>query len=296
MTYTLVGNRDYVFEEINRLQRSFCDENIVSYDLEDVSMDRVIEDLNTTSLFGDKFIKVTGFEKMEDASSLIKYLDHESSNILILVSFKELDSRKKITKILKEKTKYKELFNYDLSSFVKERLDDYKMNAMAINVLINNCGTNIKRVENELEKLKLYKFKEKEITALDVEKLVKKGFDATIFNLIDVINARDKSKIFKIYHELLEEGETEEKILYTIANHYRLLFQVKVNSLIMSDSELIKEYKLHPFRLTKLKQQGSFVSKKEILEILKGLSDIDIAIKSGKKDISTSMVMFFENI
>ena len=170
------------------------------------------------------------------------------------------------------------------------------MNNMAINVLINNCDNNIKRVESELDKLKLYKFNEKEITAQDVERLVRKGFDSTIFNLIDAINLKDKKKIFRIYYELLEEGETEEKILYTIANHYRLLFQIKSKVLKMSDSEIIKEYMMHPFRLTKLKQQCSLVTDKEILKMLKSFSEIDLFIKNGKRDISTSMVMFFENL
>ena len=100
------------------------------------------------------------------------------------------------------------------------------MSPMAINLLIGYCGNNLSRIENELEKLKLYKLNEKEITTEDIENLVKKSLDSTIFNLIDKINEKDKVKIFKIYNELLEEGETEEKIMYTIANHYRLLFQI----------------------------------------------------------------------
>ena len=89
--------------------------------------------------------------------------------------------------------------------------------------------------------LKIYKINEKEITAYDIKKIVKKGYDSTIFNLIDAINLKNKDKILKIYNELLEENETEEKILYTIANHYRLLLQIKIQSKDKSDSEIISE-------------------------------------------------------
>ena len=129
-----------------------------------------------------------------------------------------------------------------------------------------------------------------------IDKIVKKGYDSTIFNLIDAINFKDKDKILKIYNELLEENETEEKILYTIANHYRLLLQIKIQSKDKSDSEIISEYKMHPYRLTKLKEQCSLVSYEMILKILKSLSEIDIEIKSGKKSISTGMCLFFENL
>ena len=53
---------------------------------------------------------------------------------------------------------------------------------------------------------------------------------------------------------------------------------------------------MHPYRLTKLKEQCSLVSDEMILKILKSLSEIDIEIKSGKKSISTGMCLFFENL
>ncbi len=296
MIYTFVGQKDLIEEEVRKITKDFNSEAIVIYDLEEVPIEKVIEDLNTFSMFGKKLIKVDNLDKINDQEPLIKYIENKGENTLIITSFKELDNRKKLTEILKEKTKFKELFTYDLTSFVKDNLEDYKMSIMAINVLINNADNNIKRIGNELEKLKLYKFKTKEITTDDIEKLVKKGFDSTIFNLIDVINQKDKQRIFKIYNELLEEGETEEKILYTIANHYRLLYQIKEKSKVMRDEDIIREYKMHPYRLTKLKEQSGLVSNGDVLAMLKGLSEVDIAVKSGKKDISTAMFIFFENL
>ncbi|MGM9879330.1 MAG: DNA polymerase III subunit delta [Bacilli bacterium] len=296
MTYTFVGNKDYIDEELVKIKKDFSLENIVIYNLEEDMPKRIIEDLNTVSLFGLKLVIVFNIEKLEDASCFVKYLDNQSDNTLVLISYKELDKRKKITKVLKEKTKYQELFNYDFSKFIKDNLDDYKMSNMAINVLISYCDNNLKRVSNELEKLKIYKINEKEITIDDVKNLIKKGYDSTIFNLIDAINLKDKDRIYKIYKELLEENETEEKILYTIANHYRLLLQIKIKSKDKSDNEIISEYKMHPYRLTKLKEQCGLVSYEMILKILKSLSEVDISFKSGKKSISTGMCLFFENL
>lgn len=294
MIYTLVGNKDYVLEEIDKIVGDSS--NIISYDLEECSIKDAIIDLDTVSLFGKKIVKVFGLDKIDDSDFLIKYLDNALDNVLILVSYKELDNRKKLTKMLKEKTKYKEIFSYDFNSYVKERLEGFKMDFMTINLLVSSCDGDIKRLLNELEKLKLYKFNEKVITSDDVNKLVRKGYDSTIFNLIDEINNSNKEKVFNIYRELLMENETEEKILYTIANHYRLLYKIKIKSMSMSDSEMIKIYKLHPYRLTKLKEQCRLVSREKILSMLKGLSDVDISVKSGKTDISTGMFLFLEKL
>lgn len=294
MVYTLVGNKDYVLEEIDKIVGDSS--NIISYDLDECSIKDAIIDLDTVSLFGKKIVKVFGLDKIDDSDFLIKYFDNALDNVLILVSYKELDNRKKLTKVLKEKTEYKEIFSYDFNGYVKERLDGFKMDFMTINLLVSYCDGDIKRLFNELEKLKLYKFNEKVITLDDVNRIVRKGYDSTIFNLIDEINSGNKEKIYSIYRELLMENETEEKILYTIANHYRLLYKVKIKSMSMSDSEMIRIYRLHPYRLTKLKEQCRLVSREKILFMLKGLSDVDINVKSGKMDISTGMFLFLENL
>src|SRR5574344_1820357 len=120
MTYTFVGNKDYIDEEISKISKNFSLENIVTYNLEEDLINKVIEDLNTVGLFGEKLIEVFNIDKLEDADLIMKYLDNQGDNTLVLISYKELDKRKKLTKALKEKTEYKELFNYDFSKFIKD--------------------------------------------------------------------------------------------------------------------------------------------------------------------------------
>ena len=296
MTYTFIGEKNYIEKEISKLSKDFNEENIVRFNLEEQSINLVIQELDTVSLFGNKMVIVDNINLIEDADSLIKYLEHESDNTLVLVSNQELDKRKKISKVIKDKTNYKEFLNISADKTIKDNLEDYKMSNMAINLLINYCSNNIVRIESELEKLKTFKIDEKEITKEDVELLVKKTIDASIFDLIDKINQKDKDRIFKIYNDLLEEGETEEKIMYTIANHYRLLYQISVKTKSQRDEDIIKEYKMHPYRLTKLKEQLRVMDDKDILQILKRLSDIDISIKKGEADIKNSMFLFFESL
>lgn len=296
MTYTFIGDSDFIKKELDKIINSFDSSNIVRYNLEEVSINAVVQDLDTVGLFGYKLVIVNNIDVLDDSDLLIKYLDNPSGNTLVLISNKELDKRKKITKVLKEKTKYKEFLNNNIELIVKDNLDDYKISNMSINMLIGYCNSNINRVLNELEKLKMYKYESKEITNSDIEKLVMKSIDSTIFNLIDAINISDKDRIFKIYNELLEEGETDEKIMYTIANHYRLLFQIREKLNDLKDDDIIKEYKMHPYRLTKLKEQMGIISKKKNIEILQKLSEIDIDVKRGKKDIKTAMFLFFEKL
>ncbi len=270
MTYTFVGEKELIEKEVNKISKDYASESISLYNLEIDSIGAALEDINTIGLFGDKLIIINNIENASD-DSLVEYLNNQNSNTLILTSYKKLDARKKITKVLKEKTKLNELFGIDLSDYIRKQLDDYKITNMAINILISYCNSNINRIDNELEKLKVFKLEEKVINEDDVKEVVKESYESTVFNLIDEINLKNKKKIYKIYYELLKSGFNEERIMYTIANHYRLLFQIKCKLENESDEDIVKEYGMHPYRLKKLKEQLGILTDEDILFILKTL-------------------------
>ena len=295
MTYTFVGEKELIEKEVNKISKDYASESISLYNLEIDSIGAALEDINTIGLFGDKLIIINNIENASD-DSLVEYFNNQISNTLILTSYKKLDARKKITKVLKEKTKLNELFGIDLSDYIRKQLDDYKITNMAINILISYCNSNINRIDNELEKLKVFKLEEKVINEDDVKEVVKESYESTVFNLIDEINLKNKKKIYKIYYELLQSGFTEERIMYTIANHYRLLFQIKCKLENESDEDIVKEYGMHPYRLKKLKEQLRILTDEDILFILKTLGDIDIKSKRGETEVSTGLILFFENL
>ncbi len=295
MVYTLVGEKSLIEEEIIKLLKEYESSDVSRYNMEDISVKKVLEDVNTISFFGKRVVIADNFDKISKSDSLINYLENPGENILILTSLKNLDN-KKLSKVLKEKTKVVELFKYDFVSYIKRNLEDFDISFMDINLLISYCNYDINRIKNELEKLKIYKIDSKKIVSDDIKKIVKKDYNSTIFNLIDSINSKDKINSFKIYKELLEISETDEKIMYTLANHYRLLFNISRKIKVSSDNDIINEYKMHPFRLTKLKEQLNIISENDILMILKKFSDIDIEVKKGNKSINNELVLFLENL
>ena len=86
MTYTFIGEKDYIQKEVSKVSKAFNQENIARYNLEEININKVIEDLNKISLFGDKLILASSIDKIENPDSLIEYLNNEGSNTLILIS------------------------------------------------------------------------------------------------------------------------------------------------------------------------------------------------------------------
>src|SRR5574344_967643 len=123
MIYTIVGEISLIDKQIKDILKNEDTNTLIKYDLEETSILRVLEDINTISLFDEKKIIIcSNINKIDNPEALIKYLDHKNDNILILTDVNKLDGTKKITKELKKKTNYIEIDNVDLFSYIKESL------------------------------------------------------------------------------------------------------------------------------------------------------------------------------
>lgn len=299
MTYLILGKENLINKEIKDLiEKNKIDNlSIAKYDLKEQKIEDAMDDINTTNLFNNKkVIIIKNIKNIVNEKILIEYLNNQNDNLLLITSTEKLDERKKITKEIKEKSKVIDLNNYDLTAFTKESLKDYKISGLDINTLLDYCGYDYDTLKNEIEKLKMYKLNEKEITKEDIKKSVRKNFDSNIFDLINNLNKKDKAKVFEIFYGLLDQKEDEIKILVILANNYRLLYQIKKLKEEKTDKEIISIYNMNPYRLKKLKEQSNFYTDKELLKIMKDLSELDIAIKSGKIDKKTGLELFLASV
>ena len=252
MTYLILGNNEIVKEHINKIvkENNINKESISSYDLETDNIINALEDINTLSIFSDKkLVIVYNIElliKKDDKNNdlyvleLIKYLNNQSDNILI-ISGKSLPNRKKLITSFDSFSTKIEATNFDINSYIKELLNGYKMSNNDIELLKTYCSNDLSRIKNEIEKLKLYRFDEKQITRNDIESLVKKDLDKTIFDLINSVEKGTKNRSFDIYKELKEQNEEDMKILSMLANNYRLIYQIKNLTYTKTDNEILKE-------------------------------------------------------
>ena len=297
MTYLLVGKQNLVDKELETLKKGILDTNIIKYDLEESSISDAILDLDTFSLFGDKkLVIVNNFDLLDKDDGFIKYLYNQNDNILVLISNNKLDERKKIVKEVKKRAKVIDLTNIDLFYYIKDSFLDYSIDNMTIMLLKDYCNDDYDKIKNEIEKLKMYKLSDKKILDSDVKCIVKKSFDSNIFDLLNAINKREKKKIFEVYYELIDNNDDELKILGVLANNFRLIYKIKELLLDKKDEEIIKYLEIHPYRFKILKEQSFNYNKDDVLDIIKNLGDVDIAIKSGKLDKKMAMELFLTKL
>ena len=294
--YLIEGDNEYLIEkELAKIIPK--DTEVIEFDLEESSILDVIETLDTYDMFLKQKIVIAKnpnfYQNVDDnfpTNKFIKYLEHPSDNILIIITNK-INNRLKLAKDTLKYFKKIEIKELNPITFIKENIKDYKMDNLTINYFINRVGNNYHEIYQELSKLKEYKLDDKTITKEDIENITKKNFDDTIFDLIDAILKKDKVKVFDLYNYFISNGTEVFQILVLLSNQIRLIYNVKVLNRL-SDFEIasILDVKEYPVKLARGK--GLNYSKKELLSILYSLAIMDEDIKSGKQIPSISLLSY----
>lgn len=298
MTYLITGDMSLIQKEVDDIINKNKTSSVIKYDLEDNDIGIAIDELNTIDLFNNrKIVVVNSLEKIDKGEELTSYLEKSNDdNILILTSTQKLDERKKVIKVIKQKSKVIDTSNVSLDSFIKDRFDDYTIDNNAIKILKEYTLNNYFKVQQEIDKLKMLKLDTKIITVQDVKDVVKKSFDKNIFDFLKAINEKDKEKMLEIYYELIDNREDEMKIIGTLANNFRLLYQIKILKDMKSEQECISFLKIHPYRFKLLREETYKYSCQKLLFYLQELSELDIKIKSGVIDKKMGMELFLTKI
>jgi len=270
-------------------ENNFSEDELIKYDLSVSNIYDVIVELNTYSLFGNRkivyandatFLTADKCEINHDIDEFIKYINNPSDNILIL-SCRKLDGKKNISKLVKEKFKIIDV-NINYQDYIKEKTKGYKFSTSDIIYFLSLVTEDIDRINNELDKLMMYKFDTKEITKKDIDLIVVKKIDDNVFDLIKAIIKKDKKQSLIIYNDIICYGEEIFKILISLSNKIRLLLQVKIlskeNDLDIANQLGIK----NPKQLYFLRQEIATYKKEELIDYLYKLAIMDEELKLGK--------------
>ena len=281
-------NQTLINKEIDKIEKSIKGEfELIKYDLEINIIDDVIESLDTYGLFSNKKIVLAYnppflVQKQEDnLDKFFKYLDNPSDNILILITPK-INNVLKVVKTINKYFKIIKLNDINLEGFVKDNLEDYKMDRITLMYFLSKVSKDLNAILTELDKLKMYKLDSKVILKEDIDLVTRESFENTIFDLIEAIIKKDKKKSYELYNHFISSGTEIFQILVLVSNQIRLIYNVKVLN-TMPDSKIseilgVKEY---PVKLARGK--GINYSKKELLSLLHKLAILDQDIKSGKQ-------------
>lgn len=293
--YLIYGVDKYLIDkEIDKIiKKNKIDNNsIIRYSLNEDSIDNILEDANTFNLFSDTKLIIVNDANIFTSSNdiltdkIINYLNNynDKSYLVFTLLSDKIDNRKKITKVMSDKGNVidlnkKEVDTNYIISYLKE--NGYQINMSDVRMILNKVGNNLFSINNELDKLMLFKLEDKVIDKNSIDLLINENIDSSLFALVDSITNKDKDKMLKLYHECLLESDPI-MIINMLANKYILLYQVKrLISDGYSDDKIAKELEVHPYPVKLARNMCYSYSVKEILDIILKLANLDKDIKLG---------------
>lgn len=273
---------------------NFKDVPIHSYDMEEVSLSKALEDLDTYGLFSyKKVIVISNIEAIttegneKDIEHFFKYFKASLDTILVIVTAKKLNNTRKITKELKKNLEYISLTT-NAEDFAKKELQEYTLENGVVRALVSYTLEDIGRLHQECEKLKLYRIDTKKISLSDVDELVVKKLgdsrDLT-FEFVRTLASKNKKKSLSKYQELLPYAAEPLSLIGLLASQFLIMYQVKIlEKRRLSNNEIASMLGEKPYRIQKTRELTTYYSDQELRTILRRLADMDLKIKTTDVD------------
>ncbi|KAA6452146.1 DNA polymerase III subunit delta [Bacillus swezeyi] len=315
--YCLYGKETYLLQEtVQRIRQAVVDEetkdfNLSVFDLEEEALDLAVEDAETFPFMGERRLVVAKNPSFLTAEKKKEKLEHNLgvleayisqpapySVFVLFAPYEKLDERKKLTKLLKKHAhmvEAKELNGKETADFVTNlaKSEGKHIETEAAQELVILCNAGLSSIAQEVKKLSTYIGDRDSITLDDVKKLVARGLEQNIFELINKVVNRKRTEALQIFYDLLKQNEEPIKMMALIANQFRLLLQTKYFSQQgYGQKQIASNLKVHPFRIKLAIDQAKLFSEQELKSIIEQLAVMDYEMKTGKKDKQLLLELF----
>ncbi|MDX2154776.1 MAG: DNA polymerase III subunit delta [Bryobacteraceae bacterium] len=254
--YLFLGPEGYSRKECRRalLNRVLPDESerengFTRHDLDEVSLDEVLDDARSLSLFASvRLIWASSAEGAvpkdgEPHAGLAAYVKNPSPGVVLVFDSCRYefdgDDRTKQERVRKffgavrdvvEFNRFDEQRARELAKRLAQQ-SGLKMRSGAIELLVETLGADAARIAMEIEKLALYAAG-REITAEELGNgLIADGRAATIFALVNALGRRDRTASLTLLDTLVREGEYLPLALTFLGGQFRLALVAKEQGL-----------------------------------------------------------------
>ncbi|MDN3673367.1 DNA polymerase III subunit delta [Flavobacterium branchiarum] len=211
--YFLMGEEPYYIDKL----AEYIEKNILSEEEKgfnqtvlygrDVSVDDVVSAAKRYPMMADRQVIIV--KEAQDLSRTIDKLEAYATNpmdttvLVFCYKYKTLDKRKKVTKLLGQKGlvyESKKLYENQVGDWIKRVLSGkgYAIEPKANAMLVEFLGTDLSKINNELEKLQIILPKGTTISPTHIEENIGFSKDYNVFELRKAIGERNQVKAYKI--------------------------------------------------------------------------------------------------
>ncbi|MGM0932553.1 MAG: DNA polymerase III subunit delta [Bacteroidota bacterium] len=261
--YFLMGEEPYYIDKIS----DFIAENILAEEERgfnqivmygrDTTIDEITSNARRYPMMAERQVIIV--KEAQDLSRSIESLSAYSDNpqpttvLVMCYKYKKIDKRKKLYKSIKQSGvifESKRLYDNQVGPWIQKTLKSrgYSISPKAAQMLVEFLGTDLGKIDNELEKLQLITPKDTQITPELIEENIGISKDFNNFELRKAIGERDVLKVHRIINYFAQNPK-DNPLVVTISLLFAYFSQVlQYHGLAdKSKSNVAKQLKVNPY-------------------------------------------------
>lgn len=293
--YFLMGEEPYYIDKLS----DYIEQNLLSEDEKgfnqtvlygrDVSMDDIVSTCKRYPMMADRQVVIV--KEAQDLSKNIDKLENYAAHptpttvLVFCYKYKTLDKRKKVTKLLEKNAlvyESKKLYDNQVGQWISRVLQGkgYAIEPKANAMLVEFLGTDLSKINNELEKLQIILPKGSQITAKQIEENIGFSKDYNVFELRKAIGERNEFKSYQIAQYFADNPKDNPLVMTT-----GMIFSFFVNVLQYhglkdkSPKNVASALKVNPYFLKDYDVALRNYPMKKVSAIVAALRDVDLKSK-----------------
>jgi DNA polymerase-3 subunit delta len=293
--YFFMGEEPYYIDKLTE----FIDDNVLSEEEKgfnqmtiygkDSSIEEIISNAKRFPMMAERQVVIVkeAQELSRTIDKLESYIENPQPTTVLVFAYKykTLDKRKKVTKLLAKHAvlfESKKLYENQVGDWIKRTLSGkgYGIEPKAAAMLVEFLGTDLSKINNELDKLKIILPKGHTFSPKDIEENIGISKDYNNFELRKAIGERDQLKAFKIA-EYFAHNPKDNPIVVTTGLVFGFFSQLLQYHGLKDKSKanVASVLKINPFFVKDYEIAFRNYPMRKVSAIITSLRDIDVKSK-----------------
>jgi len=293
--YFLMGEEAYYIDAIS----SYIENNVLKEEEKgfnqmvlygrDISIEDIVSNAKRFPMMAEKQVVI--IKEAQDLSrtieNLTSYIENPQPTTVLVVcyKYKTLDKRKKLAKIIAKNGvlfESKKLYDNQIPDWIRRVLNGkkYQIEPKAALMLVEFLGSNLAKINNELQKLMLVLPTNSTITANDIETNIGISKDYNNFELRKAIGAKKITRVNQII-TYFSQNQKSNPLIMTISLLTNYFIQILMLHSLSDKSKpsIAKALKISPYFVGEYIEGAKNYSMKKVAQIISYLREADVKSK-----------------
>ncbi len=293
--YFLMGEEAYFIDKITQyIEKNVLQEEEKGFNQmvlygRDVSVEDIVSNAKRYPMMAERQVVIV--KEAQDLSrtieKLVSYAENPQPTTVLVVcyKYKKIDKRKKLYKAVQKSGliyESKKLYENQVSGWIQEVLASkkYGIEPKATQLLVEFLGTDLGKINNELEKLQIILPEGTQITALQIEENIGISKDFNNFELRKAIGTRDIVKAHRIINYFAQNPK-DNPLVVTISLLFGYFSQVLQYHGLgdKSKGNVASKLKINPYFVSDYSTAAQNYPMKKVSQIIGLLREADVKSK-----------------